>query len=66
MVYRGISGCRRIVFTHKTGMITAAALTSPRLEPSVTRVSGQPGYRLRDDVVTCGSVTKVTIYNCRN
>ena len=47
-------------------MITAAALTSPRLQPSVTRASGHPGTASVTTLVTCRSTTKVTIYNCRN
>jgi hypothetical protein len=47
-------------------MITAAALTFPRLRPSVTCGPGQSGTACATMPVTCGSATKITIYNCRN
>jgi hypothetical protein len=46
-------------------MITAAALAFPRFRPSVTCGPGHPRTACATTPVTCGSATKVTIYNCR-
>jgi hypothetical protein len=47
-------------------MITAAALTFPRLQASVTSLSRQPDASARQTDVTCSNATQITIYNCRN
>jgi hypothetical protein len=47
-------------------MITAAALTFPRLQACVTSLSRQPDAPRAATVVTCSNATQITIYNCRN
>ena len=46
-------------------MITAAALTFPRLQASVTSLSRQCDTPVRRTAVTCNDATQVTIYSCR-
>jgi hypothetical protein len=47
-------------------MITAAALAVPRLQASVTSMSGQCDAPVWRTAVTCNDATRVTIYSCRN
>jgi hypothetical protein len=46
-------------------MITAAALTFPRLQATVTSSSRQRDAPVRRTAATCND-TQITIYNCRN
>ena len=46
-------------------MITAAALTFPRLQACVTTLSGHSDAPVRQTVVTCSNTIQITIYNCR-
>jgi hypothetical protein len=46
-------------------MITAAALTFPRLQASVTSLSRQCDAPVRRTAVTCNDAIQVTIYSCR-
>jgi hypothetical protein len=44
-------------------MITAAALTFPRLQARVTTLSGHSDAPERQTVVTCSNTIQITIYN---
>jgi hypothetical protein len=46
-------------------MITAAALTFPRLQASVASLSRQWDAPVRHTAVTCNDAIQVTIYSCR-
>jgi len=62
MTYRGRCEC----CVPQAGMITAAALTFPRLQALVTSLPGQRDVPVPQEAVTSNDAIQVTIYNCRN